>query len=128
MRQSDMQAACFEVAGVRVLDCRFDGATLRTERDALDRIGDALGARATMVLVSAEQCGNEFFELSTQAAGAITQKFVNYQLRLTIAGNILQHIEQSKSLSDFVMECNHGRQIWFVDDIAELEHRLNVLG
>jgi hypothetical protein len=54
MSLSDRQAECFEIAGVRVLDCRFDGATLRTERDALDRIGDALGVRAAMVLVSAE--------------------------------------------------------------------------
>jgi hypothetical protein len=49
-------------------------------------------------------------------------------LRSVIVGEILQRIEQSKSLGDFVMECNHGQQIWFFDDIAELERRLSMLG
>jgi hypothetical protein len=54
----------------------------------------------------------EFFVLSTKIAGEILQKFVNYQCKLAIFGDYSHYT--SKSLRDFIYECNKGNHIFFV--------------
>jgi len=107
-----------------VLDCRLDEVTLRSAQDARDLIGTALGRQSSIVIVSSDQCGDGFFDLSTGVAGDTVQKFVNYGIRLIVVGDINDRAAKSTSLRDFVRECNRGRQIWFVHDATELEQRL----
>lgn len=66
----------------------------------------------------------DFFQLKTRIAGEMLQKFVTYQVRVAILGDISAHLDQSSALRDFVRECNRGDQIWFVADQAELAARL----
>jgi hypothetical protein len=110
--------------GVPVLMAAPDGPTVRTDGDALSLIVSAGGQGAELVVVPIERLDDEFFELSTGLAGAIAQKFVNYRLRLAILGDISDRTATSKSLREFVAETNHGRQLWFVADTAELDERL----
>jgi hypothetical protein len=107
-----------------ILDCRQDAVLLSSAEDARDHIGNALGRDASIVIVSADQCGDRFFDLSSGVAGDIAQKFVNYGIRLIVVGDISGRIAKSTSLRDFVRECNHGRQVWFVRDTTELDQRL----
>jgi len=62
-----------------------------------------------------ENFPESFYDLKTGIAGEILQKVSNYNLRLIIIGNF-DHIE-SKSLKDFIYECNKNGKIIFADDL-----------
>ena len=114
----------YSMHGVRILHCAADGPLLNSDRDALDVIGSAHSARAELVVIPVSRLGDAFFALKTRVAGEILQKFVNYNLRLAILGDINRHLEASDALRDFVYETNRRRQVWFLPDKASLEARL----
>ncbi|MDO4771844.1 DUF4180 domain-containing protein, partial [Porphyromonas sp.] len=58
----------------------------------------------------------DFFDLKTKIAGDILQKFSQYQMPLVIVGDFSKY--KSKSLNDFIFECNKGKQINFVRDLG----------
>ena len=109
--------------GVTALVCDTDGPTIATVQDALDLIGAAL-SQAEVVAVPATRFDDAFFTLRTGLAGEIMQKFVNYQLRLVIIGDLSRHLESSSALRALVHESNRGQHIWFVADLDELGARL----
>jgi hypothetical protein len=113
-----------ERAGVRTLLCAADGPKLDSEQAAVDVIGDALGQRAEFVMIPLERLDERFFTLDTGLAGEILQKFATYRLRVAVIGDISGHLEDSKALRDMVHESNNGKQVWFLADESELEHRL----
>jgi len=119
-----MTVKCYEFHGVRVLEIAPDGPALRTDRDAVTLIGDAMGHEARLVLLPIERLDDDFFDLSTRIAGEVVQKFVNYGMRLAILGDISRYTSASTSLRDFVYEANRGDRIWFVANRNELETRL----
>ncbi|WP_188197418.1 DUF4180 domain-containing protein [Nonomuraea sp. SYSU D8015] len=103
--------------------CAPDGPLLRSNRDALDLIGEAWGSGATWVAVPAERLHDDFFSLRTGVAGEIAQKFVNYRLGLAIVGDISRFTEVSSALRAWVLESNRGDHLWFVRDLDELAAR-----
>ena len=119
-----MTDAIETLAGIRVLTCDPEGPTVRSERDAVDLIGAALSNRCALVILPVERLADEFFSLKTRVAGEMIQKFVNYERRLAIIGDIARHLEASGALRDFVTETNRGRQVWFLPDKAALEAKL----
>jgi hypothetical protein len=111
-----------ELGGVRVL---VSDARVADERDAVQLIAEAhYEHQAEWVALTAEGLGDEFFELRTGHAGAITQKFVNYRMGLVVVGDIADRLAASKPLRDWVRESNRGRTLWFVDELSELAERL----
>ena len=112
------------IYGVQVLACAPDGEKLKSERDALELIGDAMSSGAELILVPVERLEEDFFQLKTGLAGQITQKFVTYRRRLVILGDISQHVAQSRAFRDFVYETNRGNQVWFMTNLQELGDRL----
>ncbi|GAA1764079.1 DUF4180 domain-containing protein [Agromyces humatus] len=113
-----------ESTGIRVLHLTTEGAPISTPDDATDLIGDAWAHHAELVAVPVERLDPEFFDLSTGIAGEITQKLVNYRLRLAIVGDIATRVDASTALHDYVWESNRGTQVWFVADEAALEEKL----
>jgi hypothetical protein len=114
----------FSLHGVHVLECPPDGKKLRTERDAVDLIGEAISHQAGLILIPAERLEDDFFQLRTRGAGEMIQKFVNYRIRVAILGDISRHLDESSALRAFVSESNRGDQVWFVSDLDELNQRL----
>jgi len=112
------------LCGIRILNCDPTGPLIRSDRDAVDIVGAALSERCSLVVLPVERLGDDFFALKTGIAGEVIQKFVNYQRRLAIMGNIDHHLAASGALRDFVYETNRGRQVWFVANRAALEARL----
>ncbi len=112
-----------ERAGVPVLVCDAQGATIATVQDVLDIIGSAF-YRAELVAIPVPRFDEKFFSLRTGFAGEVMQKFVNYHLRLIIVGDISAHVQASDALRDLVRESNRGKHIWFVADLEELDSRL----
>lgn len=58
---------------------------------------------------------DKFFILSSELAGVILQKFINYQFRIAIYGDFARYT--SKPLKDFIYESNHGHDVFFVDSL-----------
>jgi hypothetical protein len=112
------------ICGIRTLFCDPNGPIIRSDRDAIDLVGAALSERCSLVVLPVERLSDAFFQLKSRILGEVIQKFVNYELRLAILGDIDRHLQASRALRDFVYEINCGRQIWFVADRAALESRL----
>lgn len=113
-----------ELGGERVLRYAADGPPIDSDRAANDLIGEAWGWEATLVVVPVERLGPEFFRLRSGLAGVITQKFVNYRLKLAIIGDITGYVAASDAVRDWVREYNKGRDIVFVPDFDALTTRL----
>jgi len=109
--------------GVPVLVCDAEGAPIAGPQDALDLIGAAY-AGADVVAIPAGRLDDDFYRLSTGVAGEILQKFANYRVRLAIVGDISSHVAASGALRDLVHETNKGNQVWFVNDLQELDGHL----
>lgn len=68
-------------------------------------------------IISKDNIIEDFFDLRTKIAGGILQKIINYRMKLAIIGNFSKY--KSKSLRDFIYECNSGRDIFFVENESE---------
>jgi hypothetical protein len=98
-------------ASVAIVDSTWK---LTGTQDILDLMGDAWahGQCAGMVVDKAS-LDERFFDLKTGLAGEILQKFSNYRIKLAIVGDFSGY--RSKSLRDFIGECNRGGLVFFVD-------------
>lgn len=112
------------IHGVRVLEYPAEGPTLSNDRAIMDLIADGRSNSADLVVVPAARFSPEFFQLRTRIAGDLLQKFVNYQLRLTILGDLSKQASESHSLQAFIRESNRGTHLWFLNTIDELEQKL----
>ncbi len=79
---------------------------------------------ADVIAVPVERLDPAFFRLSTLFAGDLTQKVVNYHLRLAVIGDVTAWERESDAFRDFVWESNRGNHIWFVPDEAALDAKL----
>lgn len=68
-------------------------------------------------MISKDNLIEDFFDLRTKIAGEILQKIINYKMKLAIIGDFSKY--KSKSLRDFIYECNSGRDIFFVENESE---------
>lgn len=113
-------------AGSGIIRLPLDGPPLAVGQDALDAIGAAWGSDASTILVPVERFDPRFFELRTGVLGELTQKFVNYRIRLVVLGDVTAHTQASDAFRDYVRETNAGDQVWFVADEADLAARLRI--
>jgi len=113
-----------KIDGVRVLFYPAEGTQFRTDRDAVGLVGVAFEKKASQIVLPATRLDPDFFRLKTRLAGEFIEKFVNYRVRLVVVGDISEHLNECKALRDFVRESNRGRDIWFVNDVEQLELRL----
>ena len=79
-------------------------------------------ADCSLVLIKKEMLPAQFFELRTGLAGEILQKCVNYGIKLAVWGDFSS--VSSKSLRDFLYECNQGRDFFFVESEEEAARKL----
>jgi hypothetical protein len=112
-----------ETHGVRVLTVEPEVATLGSEDDAVELIGQAYGEEADVVVVPVARVDERFFALRTRVAGDVVRKFAAYRIRLVVLGDLGTHLE-SESFRAFVHEINKGTDIWFLPDRAALDERL----
>ena len=108
----------------RIMYVDADGPLIRTTDDALDLIGATWGENITLIAVPADRLDPEFWQLRSQLAGDVLQKFVNYEKKVAILGDIEAHLEASQALRDFVWESNRGEHVWFLPDEEALEQRI----
>lgn len=68
-------------------------------------------AETKNIVIAKEQIAEDFFVLSTGAAGEILQKLINYGGRIAIYGDFSHYT--SKPLKDFMYESNKGKDVFF---------------
>lgn len=115
-----------ELDGVLVMECSTEGSSVRGIQDAIELIGEARGHHAALVVIPAERLAEEFFQLRTGLAGDVIQKFITYEVRLAILGDISRHLSESSALRDFVREANQGSRCWFVTSREDLRRLLKL--
>ena len=110
--------------GIKIAEVVGEEVLLRSGQDVLDLVGALYGSEARRILLREEQLDPAFFDLRTGLAGEITQKFVNYQLKVAIVGQFEQY--SSKALGDFIRESNQGKQLFFTASVSEALARLAI--
>ena len=58
-------------------------------------------------------------------AGDVLQKYINYQFKIAIVGDF--SVYKSKSLKDFIYECNKGKEIFFLPNENQAVEKLKVI-
>lgn len=106
------------------LVCEPEGPVIDDSQSAVDLIGEAMFAGASVIALPASRLAAAFFQLRTGLAGEIAQKAVNYRLKLAVIGDISRHLAASSALRDWVREANRGREIWFEPSLDSLAARL----
>ncbi|HEX4533513.1 MAG TPA: DUF4180 domain-containing protein [Rhizomicrobium sp.] len=100
------------------------GILLRSEADARDLILAAHGDHADWVAIHEADIDARFFDLNTGLAGDVLQKFVNYQMKFAIIGDISRYTEKSEPLAALVRESNRGKDVRFAAALNELVNGL----
>ncbi len=92
------------------------GDKITNAQDILDIMASAQYQCECIGMVLYKESLNEsFFDLKTGLAGEILQKFSNYRFKLAIIGDFSHYT--SKSLRDFIYECNKGNMVYFKEDL-----------
>lgn len=107
-----------------MLELDRSGLPIGNYRDAVELIGEAAANKAEVVALPSERLAPAFFDLKTQVAGEMVQKFSIYGVRLAIVGDISKAAGSSTAFRDFVRESNRGHTIWFVENFESLRGRL----
>ncbi|MCH1627793.1 DUF4180 domain-containing protein [Fredinandcohnia quinoae] len=69
-------------------------------------------ADSNRIVINKSLISEDFFDLKTRLAGEILQKFITYQVKIAIIGDFSMY--SSRSLQDFIYECNNGKDIFFL--------------
>jgi hypothetical protein len=110
--------------GVTVWVAPAEGPELASEQDAMDIIAALYHLEVDLVAIPVERFAERFFDMHSRLIGGFFSKLVNYGHRLAVVGGISRFVEASDVLRDVVYECNRGKDVWFVADLAELDTRL----
>ncbi len=103
--------------GITITHIISDNLVLTDVESALDLMANVRYAtKSNIIILDASLVDPTFFDLKSNLAGEILQKFVNYSMKLAIIGDFSQHT--SKSLRDFIYESNKGNHILFLSDVG----------
>jgi len=91
---------------------------LSTVDDGVDLLGNLYYQGFDRVVLHEKNITPTFFDLKTKLAGEILQKFVQYNMPLSIIGDFSKF--ESKALHDFIYESNKGKHINFINSIDML--------
>ncbi|MFC2450747.1 MAG: DUF4180 domain-containing protein [Flavobacteriaceae bacterium] len=101
----------------KIAEIISDDIVLQTVENAVDLIGNMSYQGFDKLIIHEENMISDFFELKNKIAGNILQKFSQYSMPLAIIGDFEKY--ESKSLNDFILESNKGKQINFVTTIED---------
>jgi hypothetical protein len=106
------------VGDVTIAEVTGDGILLRNGGDARDLLMQS--HRAEWIAVHEKNIAPEFFDLKSGIAGDVLQKFVNYQTKFAVIGDISRYTAKSESFAALVRESNRGRDVRFAMTFDQL--------
>jgi hypothetical protein len=106
-------------------------AVISSEEPVITDVQSALDFMATVryevdcdrMIVDKSAVCEDFFHLSTKLAGDVLQKFINYGVKIAFIGDYSTYT--SKSLRDFIYECNKGKDFFFLQDEKQAIEKLS---
>ncbi|PUB27430.1 uncharacterized protein DUF4180 [Elizabethkingia sp. YR214] len=104
------------VNGIKVAELNSDKVLIQQMQDGLDLLADLYYQGFDKIIIREQNITSDFFDLKNKMAGDILQKFSNYKMKLAIVGNFSY---ESKSLKDFIYECNKGKLVNFVNTLSD---------
>jgi hypothetical protein len=113
-----MQVQIHTYGETRIAEISGDGILLGNADDARDLLMQS--QRAEWIAVHDKNIAPEFFDLRSGVAGDVLQKFVNYQTKFAVIGDISHHTAKSEALAALVRESNRGRDFRFADTMEKL--------
>ena len=102
-----------EINNAIIAELNDDNLIISQTQDILDLFGDLVYNNCNRIIIHKRNFHENFFRLHTGIAGDILQKFSNYRIKLAIIGDFSEY--KSKSLQDFIRECNKGNSIFFLN-------------
>lgn len=111
-----MRIETHRIGQAKVAEIQAEGLVLTSVEDGLSLLGDLYYQGFDKIILYEENIVPEFFDLKTKLAGEVLQKFVQYRMPLAVVGDFSKYT--SKSLRDFIYECNQGRQVNFVQELS----------
>lgn len=101
-----------------------DGVIISDAQSALDLMATVrYEYECNKIIIRKANISEEFFDLKNGIAGEILQKYTNYRMKIAIVGDF--SVYDSKSLKDFIYECNKGNEILFLPDKNDAVVRLH---
>src|ERR1022692_2641903 len=96
-----MTPTSHDLHGIGVLACAPDGKNLRSDRDAVELIAEAIQHEAGLILIPVERFADDFFRLNPRFPGEITKKFLRYRGPFAFVGDTPRYWEESPPFRDF---------------------------
>lgn len=112
-----MKTKTHEVNNTQIAEVISDGLIIQSTEDGLNLLGDLYYQGFDKIIMHAHNISPNFFELKNGMAGEILQKFSNYRVGLAIVGDFSPYT--SKSIKDFIFECNKTGHINFVVSVSD---------
>jgi hypothetical protein len=109
--------------GVKIAELVSSTDLINSPEDILDLMVDVGYNGCNGMILHDNNLNQDFFDLKTKLAGEILQKFSNYRMKLAIIGDFSE--VKSKSLRDFIRECNRGGTIFFVSYLGQAIKKLD---
>ena len=109
-----MNLKIFEHNNQKIAELTSDKVEINSLQDSLDLMASADYQGAHRVIIYEHNVHPDFFDLETKLAGDILQKYSTYSMKLAIVGEFEKY--QSNALNAFIIECNRGNHIFFVED------------
>ncbi len=110
--------------GVDIASVFSDEILINDVQSALDFIATVrYEVGCDRIILNKSVVCEDFFDLKTRLAGEIIQKFINYHAKIAIVGDFSMY--SSTSLRDFIYECNHGRDLFFLPNVEQAIEKLS---
>lgn len=112
-----MQIKTHCINDIKIAELVSDKAIISNIGDVPDLLGNLYYQDFDRIIIYEKNISPNFFDLKNGIAGEILQKFSNYRVRLAIVGDFSKYT--GKSITAFIYESNKGRQINFLNSLAE---------
>ncbi|UNP78738.1 DUF4180 domain-containing protein [Bacillus nitratireducens] len=114
------------IDGINIAVVRNDTVLISDVQSALDFMATVqYEADSKWIVINKSLISESIFDLKTRLAGDILQKFINYSVKIAIVGDFSMYA--SKSLKDFIYECNKGKDIFFIATEQQAIEKLSSL-
>ncbi|QWG33744.1 DUF4180 domain-containing protein [Bacillus mycoides] len=114
------------IGGINIAVVRNDTVLIFDVQSALDLMATVqYEADSKRIAINKSLISESFFDLKTRLAGDILQKFINYSVKIAIIGDFSMYT--SKSLKDFIYECNKGKDIFLLATEQQAIEKLSSL-
>ncbi|PFJ54907.1 cytoplasmic protein [Bacillus cereus] len=114
------------IDGINIAVIKNDKVLISDVQTSLDLMATVqYEVDAKHIIIDKSLISEKFFDLKTRLAGDILQKFINYKVKIAIIGDFSMYT--SKSLKDFIYECNKGKDIFYLVTEQQAIEKLSTL-